>query len=85
MVDSIKEKISLGLPVDSSVNDKFEKYLKHRNFIFSNGIDYVYELFNFERKFNNKILSKSVKLFGNNPFINKTLIKIADEGIFFNY
>ena len=59
-----------------------KKYLKHRNFIFSNGIDYVYELFNFERKFNNKILSKSVKLFGNNPFINKTLIKIADEGIF---
>ena len=28
LVDSIKEKISLGLPVDSSVNDKFEKIFK---------------------------------------------------------
>ena len=85
LVDIIKDKISLGLPIDSSVNNKFENHLKHRNFIFSNGIDFVYEFFNFERKFNNRILSKSVKLFGNNSFINKTFIKIADEGIFFNY
>ena len=45
----IKEKIDLGLPLDSSVNYEFEKK-KHKNYIFSNGIDLIYEFFNFEKE-----------------------------------
>ena len=77
----IKEKIDLGLSIDSSVNSQFEKKLKHNNYIFSNGIDLIHEFFNFERKFENSLFSKSVKLLGKNPYINKFFTQIADKGI----
>jgi 2-octaprenyl-6-methoxyphenol hydroxylase len=57
--------------------------LKHNNFIFSNGIDLVHEFFNFERKTNNDILSKTVQLLGKYPGVNKVFKKIADNGILF--
>ncbi len=82
-INIIKNKIDLGLPIDSSVNNEFEKNLKHKNYIFSNSIDFVQEFFNFERKFNNNILSKSVKILGKNRFINKLFTKVADKGINF--
>jgi 2-octaprenyl-6-methoxyphenol hydroxylase len=77
----IKKRIDLGLPIDSSVNLEFQKKIKHKNFIFSNGIDLIHEFFNLERKINNNFLSKSVKLIGNNPSINKIFTKIADKGV----
>ena len=81
LVEIIKEKINLGLNVDSSVNMNLKKKLKHKNYIFLNGIDLIHEFFNFERKFNNKILGKSVKLLGKNSSINKMFTQIADKGI----
>ena len=66
-----------------SVNHEFEKKSKHINYIFSNGIDFIYEFFNFERKTKSKILSKTVKFFGNNSNLNKKFIKIADNGFLF--
>ena len=83
LLEIISTKKSLGLPLDSSVNYEFEKKIKHKNFIFSNGIDIVYEFFNLERKSNNNILSRSVQLLGSNQSINKIFTKIADKGIFF--
>jgi len=83
LINIIKEKIDLGLPLDSSVNYEFEKSLKHKNYIFSNSIDLVQEFFNFERKLNNNILSKSVKILGKNRYINKLFTKVADEGMNF--
>ncbi len=83
LVNIIKEKIDLGLPIDSSVNDQFERNIKHKNFIFLNSINLIQEFFNFERKFNNNILSKSVKFLGKNPYINKFFINVADKGIDF--
>ena len=77
----ISNKKKLGLPLDSLINDEFEKNVKHRNFIFSNGIDFVHEFFNIERKMKNNILSKSVQLVGNNHLIKKVFTKIADKGI----
>ncbi|WP_179850572.1 FAD-dependent monooxygenase [Candidatus Pelagibacter communis] len=79
----IKNKINLGLPIDSSVNYEFEKNLKHKNYIFSNSIDFVQEFFNFERKLNNNVLSKSLKILGKNSYINKLFTKVADKGINF--
>ena len=79
----INKKIEIGLPLDSSVNNEFEKKLKHKNYIFSNSIDFIHEIFDLDRRFNNKILSKSVKLFGKNPYLNKFFTQIADKGITF--
>ena len=74
---------TLGLPLDSTVNEEFENTLKHKNFIFSSGVDLIHEFFNIERKTKSKILSKSAQFIGSNPLINKMLTKIADEGILF--
>jgi 2-octaprenyl-6-methoxyphenol hydroxylase len=76
----ILKKHSLGLPLDSSINYEFEKKLRHKNLIFSNGVDLIHEFFNFERKTNNSIVSKSIQLLGKNPNINKLFTKIADRG-----
>ena len=79
----IREKLNVGLPLDSSVNLEFQKKLRHKNFIFSNGIDLIHEFFNIERKMKNSLLSKSVKFIGNHPSVNKIFTKIADRGVLF--
>ena len=79
----IRERLNVGLPLDSSVNLEFQKKLRHKNFIFSNGIDLIHEFFNIERKIKNTLLSKSVKFMGNHPSINKIFTKIADRGVLF--
>ena len=81
LVDIINNKQSLGLPIDSLVNKEFESSMKHKNYIFSNGVDFLYEFFNLERKINTNILSKSVKIIAKNPYINKMLINFANKGI----
>ena len=82
-INIIKNRKDLGLPLDSSVNDEFENSLKHKNFIFSNGVNLIHEFFNLERKTKNNILSKSIQMLGKNPSINKMFTKIADKGIIF--
>ena len=76
----ILNKKNLGLNIDSSVNHEFEKKIKHKNLIFSNGIDLVHEFFNFERKTNSSFLSRSVQILGKNSSINKLFKRIADKG-----
>ena len=82
-INIIKNRNELGLPLDISVNDEFENCLKHKNYIFSNGIDLIHKFFNLERKTKNTILSKSIQVLGKNPSINKMFTKIADRGIIF--
>ena len=79
----IKKKLEFGLPFDKSVCIEFQNNIRHRNLIFSNGINLIHEFFNIERKSKNDLLSKSIKFFGNNSSINKIFTKIADRGIFF--
>ena len=79
-LDIIVNKQSLGLSIDKSVNHEFEKKIRHKNFIFSNGIDFIHEFFNFERKINTNLLSKSVQFLGKNHTINKFFTRIADKG-----
>ncbi len=81
LINIIKQKINLGLPLDISVNKEFEKKIRHKNYIFSNSIDFIQEFFNFERKINNSILSKSVQVIGKNTSIKNFIINIADNGI----
>ncbi len=81
LLEIIKSRCKLGLSLDSYVNYEFEKKLKHKNFIFSSGIDLIHEFFNLERKTNNKFLGKSVQYLGKNSYINNFFKKIADRGI----
>ena len=83
LLEIIKKKLDLGLLLDSSVNSEFQKKLKHKNLIFSNGVDLIHELFNIERKMKTSFLSKSIKLIGNYPSITKMFNKIADKGVLF--
>ncbi len=81
--DIIKNKIDLGLPLDSVLNNEFEKNQRHRNYLFSSGIDLIHEFFNLERKSKNDYLSKSIQYLNKNPSINKVFTTIADKGILF--
>ena len=83
LLEIIQNKIDLGLPINSSVNQEFQKKTKHRNFIFSNGIDFIYEFFKYESKTKNNFLVNSLKFIGSKKSINNMLKKIADTG--FNY
>ena len=76
----IENKKELGLPLDSSVNFEFENKTKHKNFIFANGVDLIYEFFNLERKIKNNSLSKSIQVLGKIPKINKIFTNLADRG-----
>jgi len=81
LVNIIKEKIDLGLPLDESVSIEFENSLRHKNFIFLSGLDLIYEFFNIERNFKNNYLGKSVQLISKYPEINKIFKQIADKGV----
>jgi len=83
LLDIIKKRADVGLSLDSSVNLEFQNKIKYKNFIFSNGVDLIHNFFNIERKIKSNFLSKSVKLIGNQPSINKMFTKIADRGILF--
>ncbi|MDC0125110.1 FAD-dependent monooxygenase, partial [Candidatus Pelagibacter sp.] len=83
LLDIIKKRFDVGLSLDSSVNLEFQNKVKHKNFIFSNGVDLIHEFFNIERKMKSSFLSKFVKFISNNPRINKMFTEIADRGVFF--
>jgi len=70
-----------GLDLDTSVCSDFEKRTKNKNYLFSQGIDFIYEFFNLENKFNSKTLSESVKFFGRNKLVKKLFTKFADKGL----
>ena len=77
----IKFKKIHGLSLDKSIGNDFEKNSKDKNYIFSSGIDFIYEFFNLESKFNTNNLSKFVKFFGKNKTVNKFFTTFADNGI----
>ena len=84
----IKEILSLidsrmknGLELDSSICSDFEKKRRHTNYLFSQGIDFLYEFFKFESKINNYALNKTIKFLGKNQTIMKLATKFADKGI----
>ena len=79
----IQTKIDLGMQLDSSVFFDFEKKTKDKNFLFSNGIDLIYKIFNFDKKIKSKKFSKILKFIGKNKNLNNYFIKFADKGFDF--
>ena len=81
LLEIIKFRLKNGLDLDSSICSEFEKNMRHKNYIFNNGIDFIYELFYLETKTKNKLLGKSIKYLGKNRIIKKFLTRIADHGV----
>ena len=79
--DLIDEKVDLGLDIDNSICHEFQKNSRDKNYIFSTGIDLIYELFNFESKINSKLISKSINTIGKNKIINSLFKNLADIGL----
>ena len=77
----INNKIELGLPLDQSVCVKFQEVTKSNNLVFSEGINFIYESFNFQNKIKFNFIDKTIKLVGKNKPINSYLKKIADKGL----
>ena len=79
--DLIDEKINLGLDLDHSLCQEFQKKSQDKNYIFSSGIDLIYELFNLQNILNSNLLNNSIKMIGNNKVINTILKKFANDGV----
>ncbi len=77
----IEFKKAHGLLLDSSICSDFEKNTKNKNYLFSSGIDFIYEFFNHENKINNNTFNNSLKLFGKNQIVSKIFTKLADDGL----
>jgi 2-octaprenyl-6-methoxyphenol hydroxylase len=79
----IQNKIDLGMQLDSSILSDFEKETKNKNFLFSNSVDFIYEVFNFDKKIKNASINNIIKIIGKNMRINNYFIKLADRGLNF--
>ena len=77
----ITNKKNLGLQLDQSINEDFENKSRHLNFIFSSGIDFILEFFNFDNYYLKYYSNKVIKNLNNNKFLNKILINFADRGL----
>ena len=77
----IDKRINLGLDLDYSLCQEFQKNSQDKNYIFSSGIDWIYQLFNLESKINSNLLNKSISIIGNNKRFNTILKNFADSGI----
>ena len=79
----IQSKINLGMQLDTSILSDFEKKVKNKNFLFSNSVDFIYEIFNFDRKTKNKSFSSILRIIGKNKKLTNYFIKLADKGLNF--
>ena len=81
LLSLIKNKSSLGLPIDYSVFSDFEKETKHLNFLFSSSNDFIYEFFNHDNYYLNYFSKKIFNYLNNNKLFNKVAVQYADKGI----
>ena len=79
----IDEKINLGLEIDSSVGQDFEKKTKHLNYIYGSSIDLIYKFFNLDNKLSNFLSDPLFKNFKKNNVLNKYATYFSDKGINF--
>ena len=77
----IQAKINLGMQLDSSILSDFEEETKNKNFLFANSIDFIYQVFNFDKKNKSKNFSKILKIIGKNSKLTNYFIKLGDKGL----
>ena len=77
----IDKKIKLGLSLDRSVCIEFQNNTKSKNFVFSEGINFIYEYFNSENKIGNNLVDSTARFIGGNKILNRYFKRIADMGL----
>ncbi len=80
-IDCLKYRESLGLPIDNSIFKEFENKTKHLNFIFSSGNDFIYEFFNYDNIYVNKLSKKLFNYLNNSIYFKKFAVKLANKGL----
>ena len=80
LINLIELKLKNGLELDNSICEEFQNKTRHKNYLFSSGIDFIYEFFNLESKMDNNFFSRSVRLIGKNKFLNRSFKNIANRG-----
>ena len=79
----IQKKIELGMQLDNTILSDFENKTKNKNFLFSKSVDFIYEVFNFDKEIKSRKFNEILKIVGRNTKINNYFIKIADKGFIF--
>ncbi len=77
----IDYKLKLGLPIDQSICLEFQNNTKSKNFVFSEGINFIYEYFNSENKIGDNLIDSTARLIGRNKILNRYFKNIADIGL----
>ncbi|MAV61954.1 MAG: ubiquinone biosynthesis protein UbiB [Candidatus Pelagibacter sp.] len=78
----LQDRINLGLPIDSTVCIDFQNKSKHLNFVFSSGIDWIYEFFKFDSNIKSNYSKKFFKIINKNKFLLNFFEKFANKGFF---
>ncbi len=81
LLNLIQKQIDLGLHLDESINCEFEKKVKHFNFIYSNGINFLHDFFKFDSLYQSNFSHKILSLVNKNKTINNFFIRAANQGI----
>ena len=77
----LDKKINLGLSIDKSIYEEFQKNSKSYNSIFSIGVDFIHEFFKFNKNFFPKNISEKIfDYVNNNQKIKNLGIKLANQG-----
>ena len=84
LLNEIQNKIDLGLSIDASVLDEFQKKTKHYNLIYSTGVNFIQDFFKYDNKFQNVYSDKMINLLGKNKIINNFFVKVANKGLEIN-
>ena len=76
----IKKNLDLGLNLDT-VLEQFEVDRKNLNFVFAMGVDFLYEFFKFNNRYNLKSIDNLFEFINKNVSIKKKLENFADKGL----
>ena len=77
----IDQKTKLGLSLDKSVCIEFQNNTKSKNFVFTEGINFIYEYFNPKNKIGVNLIDSTARFIGGNKILNKYFKNIADMGL----
>ena len=77
----IQNRIELGLPLDNSIFQDFEKKTKHLNYIFTSTVDFVHEFFKLDNKINNNYSKEIFNLIDKNNNLNRFFSQYANKGL----
>ena len=80
-INIIKKRIENGLDIEALCLNDFENLTKSKNFLFSEGINFVHDFFKTKKFYGEDQFNKIFKKINNNDKLKSFFIKSADEGI----